>query len=77
MGSGDGNLNYVRFEIFTAVTMKNAVFWDVTQCGSCQNPRFGGKCHLRVQGEKNQRGRNNVSSNQQLLLLLLTLLQAR
>jgi hypothetical protein len=23
----------VRFEVFTAVTMKNAVFWDVTQCG--------------------------------------------
>jgi hypothetical protein len=21
---------YVRFEVFTAVTMKNAVFWDVT-----------------------------------------------
>jgi hypothetical protein len=27
--------NYVRFDIFTAVTMKNAVFWDVTPCGSC------------------------------------------
>jgi hypothetical protein len=25
----------VRFEVFTAVTMKNAVFWDVTPCGSC------------------------------------------
>jgi hypothetical protein len=24
---------YVRFEVFTAVTMKNAVFWDVTPCG--------------------------------------------
>jgi hypothetical protein len=21
--------NYVRFEVFTAVTMKNATFWDV------------------------------------------------
>jgi hypothetical protein len=28
-------LNYVRFEVFTAVTMKNGVFWDVTPCGSC------------------------------------------
>jgi hypothetical protein len=27
-------LNYVRFEVFTAVTMKNGVFWDVTSCGS-------------------------------------------
>jgi hypothetical protein len=33
---------YVRFEVFTAVTMKNAVFWDVTSCGSCKNRHFGG-----------------------------------
>jgi hypothetical protein len=32
----------LRFEVFTAVTMKNAVLWDVTQCGSCMNRRFGG-----------------------------------
>jgi hypothetical protein len=25
----------VRFEGFTAVIMKNGVFWDVTPCGSC------------------------------------------
>jgi hypothetical protein len=31
-----------RFEIFTAMTMKNGVFWDVTPCGSCKNRRFGG-----------------------------------
>jgi hypothetical protein len=23
----------VRFEVFTAVTMKNGIFWDVTPCG--------------------------------------------
>jgi hypothetical protein len=33
---------YVRFEVFTALTKKNAVFWDVTPCGSCRNRRFGG-----------------------------------
>jgi hypothetical protein len=33
---------HVRFEIFTAVTMNNVVFWDVTPCGSCKNRRFGG-----------------------------------
>jgi hypothetical protein len=33
---------YVRFEVITAVTMKDAVFWDVTQCGSCKNRGFGG-----------------------------------
>jgi hypothetical protein len=32
----------VRFEDFTAVTMNNGVFWDVTSCGSCKNRRFRG-----------------------------------
>jgi hypothetical protein len=27
----------VRFKVFTAVTMKNGVFWDVTPCGSYKN----------------------------------------
>jgi hypothetical protein len=31
---------YVRFEVFTAVTMKNDVFWDVTPCGFCKNRRL-------------------------------------
>jgi hypothetical protein len=35
-------INYVRSEVFTAVTMKNAVFWDVAPCRSCVNRRFGG-----------------------------------
>jgi hypothetical protein len=29
----------VRFEVFTAVIMKNGVLWDVTPCGSCKNRR--------------------------------------
>jgi hypothetical protein len=32
----------VRFKVFTAVTMKNCVFWDITPCGSCKNRCFGG-----------------------------------
>jgi hypothetical protein len=32
----------LRFEVFTAVTMKNAVFLDVTPYGSCSKRRFGG-----------------------------------
>jgi hypothetical protein len=28
------NSKYVRFEVFSAVTMKNVVSWDVTPCGS-------------------------------------------
>jgi hypothetical protein len=31
---------HVRFEAFTAVTMKNGVFWDVKPCGSCKNLVF-------------------------------------
>jgi hypothetical protein len=33
---------HVRFEVFTAVTMKNGVFSDVMLCGSCKDRRFGG-----------------------------------
>jgi hypothetical protein len=33
---------HVRFEVSTAVTMKNGVFSDVTPCGSYKNRRFGG-----------------------------------
>jgi hypothetical protein len=32
----------VRFEVFTAVTMKNGIFWAVTPRDSCKNRRFGG-----------------------------------
>jgi hypothetical protein len=35
------SLLHVRLEVFTAVTMKNGVFRDVTPCGSCKNRRFG------------------------------------
>jgi hypothetical protein len=44
--------NPVRFEVFTAVTMKNAVFWDVVPCRSCVNRRFGGRYCLHFQGRK-------------------------
>jgi hypothetical protein len=43
---------YVRFEVFTAVTMKNAVLWDVAACRSCVNRRFGGTYRLHLQGRK-------------------------
>jgi hypothetical protein len=29
-------------EVFTAVTMKNGVFWDVMPCGSCKHRHIGG-----------------------------------
>jgi hypothetical protein len=40
----------VRFEVFMAVTMKNAIFWDVMLCGSCKNQRFGGTYGLQNVG---------------------------
>jgi hypothetical protein len=44
----------VSFVIFTAVTIKNASFWDVTPCGSCRNRIFGGTYRLHHQGDKNR-----------------------
>jgi hypothetical protein len=51
----------VRFEVFTAVTMKNAVFWDVAQCSSSVNRRFGGTYRLYLQGRKIRERGTNVS----------------
>jgi hypothetical protein len=42
--------------------MKNAVFWDVTPCGSCKNRLFGEMYGLDQQGGKNQQARKIVSS---------------
>jgi hypothetical protein len=43
---------YLRFEVFPAVTMKKAVFWDVAPC-RCVNQRFGGTYAsiFRVEGK--------------------------
>jgi hypothetical protein len=47
----DGILKlYVRFEVFVVVTVNNAVFCDVTLCGSCKNRRFGRTYCLHHQG---------------------------
>jgi hypothetical protein len=46
--------HFVRFEVFTAVTMKSGVFWDVTPCGPCKNRRFGATWRLFHQGDKNR-----------------------
>jgi hypothetical protein len=44
--------------------VKNAVFWDVTTPGSCNNWRFGGTYRLHHRGDKKRRTRSNISSNQ-------------
>jgi hypothetical protein len=38
----EDGMHYVIFDVFTAVTMKNGIFCDVTPSGSCKNRRFGG-----------------------------------
>jgi hypothetical protein len=45
-------IKFEKFEVFTAVTMKNAVLWDVAQCSSSVNRRFGGTYRLHIQGRK-------------------------
>jgi hypothetical protein len=41
-----------RFEVFTAVTMKKAVFWDVAPFRYGVNRRFGGTYRLHLQGRR-------------------------
>jgi hypothetical protein len=54
-GSVFGSTNsHRRFEVFTAVAMKNGVSWDVTPCVSCKDRRFGGTWLLLHQGDKNR-----------------------
>jgi hypothetical protein len=59
--SQNNELHYVRFEVFSAVTMKNVIFLDVTSCGSCKRRHFGGTYRLHLQSENNQRTRNSLS----------------
>jgi hypothetical protein len=54
----------VRFEAFTAVIMKNVVFWDVALCRSSVNRRFGGIYCLHLQGRRICERGSSVSSLQ-------------
>jgi hypothetical protein len=58
---GAYNYTYVIFEVFTAVTMNNAVFWDVAPCRYCVNRRFGGKYRLNLQGRNTRERGTSVS----------------
>jgi hypothetical protein len=44
--------------------MKNAVFWDVTPCGSCKIRRLGGTYHVHHQDDKNRGTRNFICNKQ-------------
>jgi hypothetical protein len=41
-------LTVAGFDVFTAVTLNNAAFWDVALYGSCENRCFGGASSLHL-----------------------------
>jgi hypothetical protein len=49
-------LNFVRFEVSTAVTMMIIIFWEMTPCDSYKNRRFGGSNRLHLQGARVRAG---------------------
>jgi hypothetical protein len=51
----------VEFEVFAAMTLKNAVFWDVASFESCKNRRFGGTCRLHLHGRKIREKRKTLA----------------
>jgi hypothetical protein len=61
----------VIFEVFTAVNMYNAIFWDVTPYASYRNRCFGEIYHLHHQCAKNQQARNNIVFLRSVLRLLV------
>jgi hypothetical protein len=64
---------YVRFEVLTAVVMKNSIFWDITPSNPLKiNRRFGGTC-LHFQGRRIIQVRNQCESSGTTCHLLSTL----
>jgi hypothetical protein len=56
----DRNSKFSRWKVISRL-IKNAVFWDVTQCGYYKKRSFGATYRHDFQGDKNRRTRN-VSS---------------
>jgi hypothetical protein len=58
--------NYIKTPTISNLMkiLKTTIFWDMTLCGSCENRRFGGRCRLHHQGERNQLAKNNISNSQ-------------
>jgi hypothetical protein len=54
---------YLRVEVFTTVSMKNAIFWDVISVALVRNDVLGGMYCLQHQGDKNRRATSNIRSN--------------
>jgi hypothetical protein len=53
---------YIGTEVPTAVVMKSSIFWDITLCSLLKvNLRFGGMCHLHLQGGRIIQERDGIS----------------
>jgi hypothetical protein len=69
---------YVMSEVFTAVTMMNNVFWDVTPCGSCKNRLLEQLITFIIRVTRiGELGTFAVNSNYRRLLVRLTVLVHR
>jgi hypothetical protein len=66
-------LQFVGFEVLTAVVMKSYVFWDVPPCSPFKiNRRFGGTCRLHLEGRRiSQAGNQREAVSKQRLLAWL------
>jgi hypothetical protein len=64
-------LNWISFSY--NLILKNAVFWDVTPCGSCKNRRLRGMYRLHHQDENSELGTLavNVPSSPILFTLMM------
>jgi hypothetical protein len=60
---------FIAYSLHVIRCIQNAVCWDVTPRGSCNNRRFGGTKCLHHQGNKNRPARNNVSRMLRRLLV--------
>jgi hypothetical protein len=60
--STPNNLNFVRFDVITAVVTESTIFWDTTPCSPLKViRRFGGTYRLHLQG-RISRARNQRES---------------
>jgi hypothetical protein len=62
----------VRLEVFMAVTMKNAIFWDVMPFGFCNNRCFRGTYHLHHQDD-NELGTTLAVTSTLVTLMMLAI----
>jgi hypothetical protein len=69
-------LSYEIFEVFTAVTMKNGVFGDVTPSGSYKNRRFRGTLAVTSNRCTLRRNANAIPRSPILITLMMEVLSS-